>query len=231
MKIGFFTDSHFSKRTPPNKKRFNDQSLRKIREAYAFFEKEQCDRVICLGDLVDKDETHEEEIQNLQSVAEVIRASSLPTVSLMGNHDAFRFTVDEFYSVLGGMRPEDCIVEGKHLIFLDACYFANGNHYQPGESGWQDTFYPFEDELKSKLRACTGDTYLFLHQNVDEQIPESHLLANAERIRRIAEESGVVRTVYQGHYHNGTRSEKKGIRYVTFPAMCQWENMFFTESI
>ena len=44
-----------------------------------------------------------------------------------------------------------------------------------------------------------------------------------------AELSGVnVKGVFQGHYHLGKESEYHGISYMTFRAMCQYEDAFWT---
>ena len=55
MKIGLFSDSHYSSAEVTCQRRFNNQSLRKIREAMAAFQ--DCDLVISLGDLTDVEHT------------------------------------------------------------------------------------------------------------------------------------------------------------------------------
>lgn len=232
MKLGFFTDSHYSTAELTDGNRFNNQSLRKIREAYRFFEKEQCDLVICLGDLIDHEDRHEQEIQNLMEVAEVLQHSPLQTRVVMGNHDGFSFEVDEFYRILGeACRPSYINIEGNHLIFLDTCYFKSGAHYQPGDTDWTDTFYPHAEALRQQLSTLTGNIYLFMHQNIDPATPENHQVYNGSQLRRIIEESGTVKAVYQGHYHLGKQSNYKGISYTSFQAMCQYEDAFWIEEL
>ena len=230
MKVGFFTDSHYSSQAVTCTNRYNNQSLRKILEAYDYFVRENCDLVICLGDLTDKDTDHAREITNLQEMAEVIHSCPIPTICLMGNHDAFSFTADAFYDILG-CRPQTMEAEGKRLIFLDACYFKSGQHYQPGDSDWTDTFYPFTPELKQQLAGYDGDIYVFLHQNIDPTIRQDHMLHNAAEINRILAESGRVKAVFQGHYHWGKTSSHGGIRYITFPAMCENEHCYFVDEL
>jgi len=231
MKIGFFTDSHYSSQEVTCGCRYNSQSLRKIQEAYKFFEQENCDLAICLGDLIDKEASHATEVENLKKVAYVIQRSSIPTVCVMGNHDAFAFTQEEFYEIMSGCQPKTMEMKGKKLLFLDACYFKNGNHYMPGDSDWTDTYYPDVDILKEQIVDSAEDIYIFLHQNIDPNTPKNHCLFNAEEINRLLVKSGKVKAVYQGHYHKGFRSVHNGIRYITFPAMCENDCAFFIEEI
>lgn len=231
MKLGIFTDSHYSSQELTCGNRYNSRSLEKIKEAYRFFEKENCDLVACLGDLTDWEDSHEKEIGNLKQVAEVMNSSSVPTICLMGNHDAFTLTESEFYEILGGHRPETLNVEDKTLIFLDACYFKSGVHYMPGDTDWTDAFYPHTAELKNQLDKANGEVYLFLHQNLDPEIREDHRIYNSAEVNEILQESGKVKVVYQGHYHWGKESVHNGIRYVAFPAMCERDSAYFIEEI
>lgn len=227
MKIGIFTDSHYSSRELTCKKRFNNQSLRKIEIAYAAFRREGCALAVCLGDLIDTESTVEKEIENLSQIASVMQNSGVPTVSLMGNHDAFTLTPEQFYSTLGIDPPKDLCIDGRNLIFLDACYHKNGTHYAPGPSDWKDTFLPNAEELQAKLSTLSEPTYLFIHQNVDPEVNENHRLFNADEVFGIINQSGVVKSVFQGHYHPGKRSFHDGVQYVTLPAMCEIDDGFW----
>ena len=62
-----------------------------------------------------------------------------------------------------------------------------------------------------------------LHENLDPNVEEHHIVKNAAEIREILEASGKVRTVIQGHFHEGADSVVNGIRYITLPAMCEGE--------
>jgi len=231
MKIGLFTDAHYSSQEVTCKNRYNSRSLKKIREAYERFAKEGCDLIISLGDLIDRENDHKTEVENLSRIAEIIKASPVPTVCLMGNHDGFTFTEDEYYGILGGCRPENMTVEGKTLLFVDACYFKNGKRYMPGDRDWTDTFYPHSDTLKTTLSSISGGVYIFMHQNIDPNIPKNHRLFNADELCGIIEKSGSVSAVYQGHYHPGASSEQKGVKYITLPAMCENDAAVFTVEI
>ena len=227
MKIGVFADSHYSSQSVTCGNRYNSQSLRKIKEAYDYFQKENCGLIVCLGDLIDKENETEKVVGNLKAVAEVIRNTPIPSVCLMGNHDAFALEVETFYRTLGISKPEDMLLNGCRLLFLDACYFKSGRHYQPGDDDWTDTYYPFAEQLREKLRTAKEKCCVFLHQNIDPAVPESHRLWNGEEIFRCINESGVVKTVFQGHYHAGCRSSYAGVQYIALPAMCENEGAYF----
>lgn len=232
MKIGIFTDSHYSSAELMFGKRYNSKSLKKIEEAFSYFQKEKCGFVICLGDLIDREESHISEIENLKKVAAVISESGIQTYCVMGNHDAFSFNTDEFYEILGhDCRPCKKDINGKTFLFLDACYFKSGRHYKPGDTDWTDTCLPDSSVLKKQLEESSGDTYIFMHQNIDPNIITNHRLANDAEVRGVLEKSGKVKEVYQGHYHPGKHSEHNGIRYITFPAMCENEKAYFVIDI
>lgn len=224
MKLGIFTDSHYSSSELTCGQRYNSRSLEKIKEAYRIFEDAGCDLVLCLGDLTDTETTYEKECENLRACAAVMDASPLPTLCLMGNHDAFVFTVDAFYDILGeNHKPHTVCTEDAVLIFLDACHFATGVHYQPGDSDWTDTYYPDTEDLRKQLVSADKPVCVFLHQDIDPSISEDHRLANDAQIRQILEDSGVVSWVISGHYHPGMESVHHGIRYLTLPALCERE--------
>ena len=232
MRLGIFTDPHYSSQTVTCGARFNSRSLEKIREAYRFFERENCDLAVCLGDLIDREAEHAAEIANLKEVAGIIRASAVPTVCLMGNHDAFAFTKEEFYAILGAeTQPFDRVTQGKRLLFLDACYFVGGARYTPGDTDWTNTYCPCEAELRRAVSGSREEIYVFVHQNLDPGAEARHRIANADAVNAILSGCGKVRAVYQGHFHPGCRSVRNGIRYVTFPAMCESDDARFIEEI
>jgi len=231
MKIGIFTDSHYSSRELSCGCRYNSLSLRKIKEAYSRFESEGCELIICLGDLIDTEATVEMEKENLRQIARVINASPIRTVCLMGNHDAFVLRAEEFYGILGLSEPNDMHLGEKSLIFLDACYFKSGKHYAPGDSDWTDTYLPGEEELRKRLAEAKGDTYIFIHQNIDSTVPNDHRLYNADRLIEIIGQCKKVKAVFQGHYHKGSDATLSGVRYITLPAMCEGEDRYLIKEI
>ena len=234
MRLGIFTDPHYSSAQVTCGKRYNSRSLEKIREAMSFFEKENCYLAICLGDLIDQEKDRALIFENLKRVANVFRQSRLRVICLMGNHDAVSLSRDEFYAVLGEeCRPEMMSFNQKTLLFADACYTSDGHPYSPfdGQYDWRDTFLPRVEELKRQIHEAQGDVYLFIHQNIDPEVREDHRISNDRQVRNILEASGKVKAVYQGHFHPGHAARSGGIEYVTFPAMCEQENARFVLEI
>ncbi|MBQ7821560.1 MAG: metallophosphoesterase [Clostridia bacterium] len=230
--MGIFTDSHYSSKDVTCNVRYNSRSLCKIKEAFEYFSEQKCDHVICLGDLIDKEDSHEKEIENLKSVSRVFSEYDMRISVVMGNHDAFAFDVDEFFSVLGEKYiPVDLFTENTALIFIDACHFKTGEHYKRGDSDWTDTYYPHTDDLRARLARVQGDAYVFLHQVIDPEIRADHRLYNDAEIRAVLEESKKVRAVFEGHYHEGHDSRLNGIRYTTFPAMCEKDDAYYVTEI
>ena len=227
MKLGIFTDSHYSSAELTCGVRRNNMSLGKIERAYEHFKKESCDLIVCLGDLLDTEPSVEMEIENLKQIAKIVKNCDIPSVFIMGNHDAFTLSPEEFYKNLGTEPPHDIKTDGKNLIFLDACYLNIGRHYAPGDHDWTDTYYPHTEELYKKLKEARGDTYIFVHQNIDPTVSPDHRISNSDDILHHINESGVVKAVFQGHCHWGSSYEEMGVKYITLPAMCEKEDGFF----
>ena len=224
MKIGLYADPHYADREFTGDRRRNRASLQKIKDAYAEFTSAGCELAICLGDLADSDKPHEKELNNLQVLAQTIHSFPVPTFCITGNHDSFAYGNEEFYRVLGGCEPRDIHAPGLDLLFLDACYFKDGRRYERGDTDWRDTFLPDVKGLEKRLAGCAGSVYIFMHQNIDPQVPEVLRLSNDAEVRDILEKSGKVKAVYQGHHHPGHKTVWNGIEYISLPAMCEYEN-------
>lgn len=230
MKIGLFSDSHYSSAELTCGCRYNSRSLEKIREAYRIFTDAGCELVLCLGDLTDTESSYEKECENARACAAVMDASGIPTLCVMGNHDAFVYTEDAFYDLIGqAHRPHTVTVGNTAILFVDACHSSDGRHYQPGGGDWTDTFFPHTDALDAMLAAHEGDICVCMHQNLDPAIPENHRLSNDAALRAMFEANGRVKHVISGHYHPGAENTvgnnttNGGVHYLTLPALCERE--------
>ncbi|MBQ9841655.1 MAG: metallophosphoesterase [Clostridia bacterium] len=223
MNIGIYTDPHYSSQELTGGNRYNSRSLDKMKAAYRDFEAAGCERIVCLGDLTDTDESREREVDNMRQIAALFAACPIPTTVVMGNHDAYVFEPAEFYALLGGCEPRDVVMGNTTLLFLNANHNPDGSPYHPHAFRWDECYLPTEG-LRERLDAARGDVYVFLHQNLDAACPADHRPRNADEVHRILADSGKVKAVYQGHYHWGADTERDGIRYVTLPATCCYDN-------
>ncbi len=229
MKLGIFTDSHYSSAELTCGVRYNSRSLAKIEKAMKYFKDRNCDLVICLGDVTDYEDTHEREVENLRKVANIIsRYNDMTVYFVMGNHDGFAYTPEEFYGILGEKCiPKTIVCDGKTLLFLDTCFYNDGTRYIRGREDWTDVYFPFCDKLKSDLDKAKGEVCIFLHHNIDPNVEKQHIISNANEIRSILAQSGKCTKVFQGHYHPGMENTYDGIEYLTLPAMCEAEEAYF----
>ncbi len=229
MKIGLFTDSHYcDKETTCSGTRFPRQSFEKIKNAMENFR--DCDLVISLGDLVDDCDDTEKNIKKIKEITELIRSYGIPFISLMGNHDYQNFTREEFDTYTGGAYPPFSMSFGENtLVFLDANFYADGTVYSRGNVDWKDANL-LEDQriaLTKLLDETVGNVYIFLHQNLDPEVQEWHIIKNASEIRELIENSGKVKRVVQGHYHEGHDIVLGGVEYHTLRAMCEVEEDYY----
>ena len=226
MKIGIFTDPHYKQTDAEVRK--HKQSLEKIKSVLEIFKKENCSLVICLGDIIDTESKHKSEVENLKAVKGVLDASGIETIALMGNHDGFCFTPEEFYETLGEeYKPRTLYIGDKALVFVDANFFDNGKRYAPGDTDWENTFVPNIEQIREEIEKSLGDVYVFIHQNVDPDILKSHRIANDVEFREMINEGGKVRAVIQGHFHDGKTSCHDGIDYIAVSAMCEHELPYY----
>lgn len=230
MKIGVFTDPHYCHADVLCGNRRPLLSYEKVREALDCFAKENVSLVLCLGDLTDHCDSHEEAKQCLAELMELIRNSGIPFRNVTGNHDYLDCTPDDFHEQ-GLDLPPYAEQFGDYLfIFLDGNYRSDMRRFDIAGVEWTDSNLPPEqlaflsDTLANADRQCI----VCIHENLDPGVEKHHIVKNAEEARRIIEESGKVPLVMQGHYHPGAESLIGNTRYKTFPAMCEGrENRYF----
>jgi len=225
MKLGLFTDPHYSSLTVTCVTRRPSLSLGKMKEAFAAMA--DCDLILCLGDLIDDCGDPGKNREILAQAADLFQSSPIPAYSLMGNHDYHAFTREAFQEIAGSVTPPPVLrLCGKTLLFPDSAYREDSISYSGNPFDWTDSFLPEAelDFLRTTLADPeTADACVFLHQNLDPDVEMHHIIKNAAAAREILTSSGKVKTVFQGHYHPGHENEIDGIRYITLPAMCEGE--------
>jgi alkaline phosphatase len=104
---------------------------------------------------------------------------------------------------------------------LDSCFRSDGQPYGRKNSHWTDANLPQAelDWLREDLKQTQLQTLVFAHQRLD--VTEKHSVKNAPEVRRILEQSGKVRAVFQGHSHRNDLQDLGGIHYCTLAAMIE----------
>ena len=227
MKIGIFTDSHYATDTA------HAAGYERLRGALDAFKNAECRLAVFLGDLTDKEDSHEREIESLKSLRELFEQYPFPTYVMPGNHDIVNFSKQEFYDILGERhRPKNGILDGCNFFFLDTCCFKDGSDYQKGNGNWREIYFPHFDALLGNLSASQGKpSYIFTHFPLDPDATPWRRVNNADEVMRVLEENGSVRTVFQGHDHRRIESTINGIRYATYPALLDTEDAYYIEEI
>jgi len=230
MKLGVFTDPHYSSQTVTCNTRRPSLSLGKMREAFAAMK--DCDLILCLGDLINDCGDPADNRVKLAEAAVLFHDSPVPAFCLMGNHDYDAFSRAQFQEITGQLAPPPVLhICGKTLLFPDSACREDGVSYDGNHFDWTDSFIPEGEQtfLREILADPeTEEAYVFLHQNLDPSVEVHHIIRNAGQVRALLAASGKVKGVFQGHYHPGKDSIVDGIPYRTFPAMCEGEeNRFF----
>ena len=230
MKLGLFTDPHYSRQELTCSTRRPVLSYGKVREAMEAMA--GCDLVLCLGDLINDCGNSAENRKLLAEMAALLHSFSMPVYCLPGNHDYEAFTLTEFQQITDCLAPPSVLrFCGKTLLFPNASYREDGTPYDGNPVDWTDSCIP-SPELDLLCRTLaepeTEEAYVFLHQNLDPDVEGHHIIRNAPEVRALLSSSGKVKAVFQGHYHPGHENEIDGIRYHTLPAMCEGEENRFS---
>lgn len=223
MRIGLLTDLHYCSRKVMLGRRYPQLALARAQQAMRDFARAGVELVVCLGDLIDAEETPGQNEQNLRAAAAVLQSAGVPCACVMGNHDCAAFAPEDF-SRLSGLQIAPCtFLQGDvALHFLNANFDWQGNPYRPGAVDWTQARLP--EEALARVRAAMADTahrhFFFLHQCLDPGVEQRHILQNAAEIRALLK-TGRTAAVFQGHYHPGFRSVRGGIPYITLAALCE----------
>ena len=224
MKIGLFTDPHYCKAEILCRTRRPSLSLSKVKEAMETFRKDGVELCICLGDLVDKCDSLEESYMCLDERIGMIRSYKIPFLLVPGNHDYTVFSAEELSERTGCRIPPYTVdIETHRLVILDANYRSDFRRFDIAGVDWTDSNLPpkqmeyLNDALNNSSKPCI----VLIHENLDNTVESRHIVKNASQIRDIIEKSKNVSIVIQGHYHYGANNVINGIRYLTFPAVCE----------
>jgi len=230
LKFGWVTDIHYASRKN-NGNRYYSESIQKLREAVDLFNSRKLDFVIETGDFKDQDEqpVREKTLQYLKDIEKEFAQYRGERFHVFGNHDADSISKDDFLNVV-----ENTGINGKRTFYsfeknefkcivLDACFNSDGTPYDKGNFDWTDTIIPDSqlDWLKNELAGSDFPIVIFVHQRLDGPGDGNYFVNNSEEIRKILEDSGKVRAVFQGHFHEGAYNRINNIHYITEKALIE----------
>lgn len=226
--FGIVTDIHFAE-IPDNGNRTYTQSLLKLRECVDTMNKYKVDFLIELGDFKDMSQPADEQktLGYLKQVEDVFSTFNGPRYHVLGNHDEDAISKAQFLSVAhnSGISHKESYYSynsgGFHFVVLDANYDSTGKDFDHGHFDWGDPNIPEKelDWLTEDLAKTNDLVIVFIHQLLDGERP--YQVKNAQQVRSVLEDSGKVKCVFQGHYHEGNSSERNSIQYYTLRSLIE----------
>ncbi|MCH2210885.1 MAG: metallophosphoesterase [Fuerstiella sp.] len=221
VRFAMVTDLHYADKDPAGT-RYYRETIAKLAQAAGQFQTEKPDFLAVLGDLIDAAEEVETELGYLKRIAQEMDKIKLSKHYVLGNHCVDTLTKGEF---LAGIGQEDSYYSfdkaGIHFVVLDACFRSDGVAYQRKNFEWTDpNIQEREVEwLKQDLTGTDKKTIVLVHQRLDVAGPYG--IRNADRVRKVLEDSGKVLAVFQGHSHENEHQIIGDIHYCTLVAMVE----------
>ena len=229
LSLGLLTDVHYADKKTRGSRAYRD-SLQKGKEAAEFFKEKKPAAMVCLGDLIDAAPSVETEISYLTAICKVLDVAGIPRHHVLGNHCVATLNKEEFFKNAGSANKEGHYsfdLKGNHFVVLDACYNSRMQPYGRNNFVWHDSNMTPEEIawLKKDLMETKLPTVVFTHQRLDVDRPNKYAIKQSVEVRKILEDSGRVRVVFQGHSHKNELEEVNGISYCTLAAMVEGEGV------
>lgn len=232
VQFGWVTDIHYAE-APEKWGRYFTESLQKLKEAVDLFNDKKVDFVIETGDFKDQTEPpiERETLFYLKRVETQFSMFKGERYHVLGNHDLDSLSKDQFLSNVtnSGIDKSKSYYFfdklGFRFVVLDACYKGNGDDYDHDNFHWTDTYIPSRQMqwLKHVLNDSLYPVIVFVHQLLDGV--GDLFVKNANEVRKIMEDAGNVKAVFQGHHHAGSARVMNGILYYTLKAMVEGSGM------
>lgn len=226
LTIGFVTDLHFGPAA------YHDGKLRKLTHnaaeltrgvVRAMNDEHHPDLLVNLGDDIE-DEGREADLARYTECQDILRTAKAELVNVAGNHDTIHLTRDDLARIWKHEGPLFYSMDraGFHLAVLHTLERKDVEVRIP---------HAQLDWLKEDLARTKLPTIVLMHHSASEQDLEdsrwfkglAHLALVKERLelRRIFEESGKVRAVFNGHVHRNYLDVIAGIPYVTIQSLIE----------
>lgn len=219
VRIGLVTDVHYADKEAKGTRHYRD-SLAKLSSAVQRFNEAKVDFIVELGDLIDSANTAEEELGYLKHIESVFARAQCPRYHVLGNHCVYSLTKQQFLAECSALQSYFSFDRsGWHFVLLDGCFRGDGEPYGSKNFKWTDARIPPAelDWLERDLAGARKQTIVFIHQRLD--VDNHYAVSNSPQVRQLLEDSGVVKTVIQGHNHRNDLQTINGIAYCTLTAM------------
>lgn len=181
------------------------------------------DMVVNLGDDIE-DESREADLARYAECQAILRKANAKLVNVAGNHDTIHMNREDLVRMWGR--------EGQlHYSFDEGDFHFSVLHTIERKD--VDVRIPGAqlDWLREDLRQTRLPTIVLMHHSASEQDTRgsrwfegrAHLALVVERagLRRILEESGKVKAVFNGHLHRNHCDVIRGIPYVTLQSLIE----------
>lgn len=232
-RFGVVTDVHYADKSRPEhpRKELHREALTRLENALKTFANFNISFAVELGDLVDS--APDQCLDDSEGYRACLRTETgyLRTINgvfsrvrrrhyVLGNHCVENLTKQEFLSAIKRKASYYSFDQsGVHFVVLDACFRKDHVDYGRRNSDWKESYIPPHelDWLRKDLSATRSPTMIFVHQRADTE--DAYAIKNSRDVRTVLEESGRVKAVFQGHYHNGGNQKINGVHYFTFGAL------------
>lgn len=224
--IGFVTDLHFGPEA------YHDGKLRKLSHhasalardvVGAMNEQLRPELLVNLGDDIE-DEGRAVDLARYEECQAILRSAKAELVNVAGNHDTINLAREDLCRVWRRAGPLFYSMDrgGIHLVVLHTLERKDVEVRLPhAQLEW----------LKGDLARTSLPAVVLMHHSASEQALEDSrwfhgaanlaLVKEREDLRRILEESGKVRAVFNGHVHRNHLDVIRGIPYVTLQSLVE----------
>lgn len=233
IRFGIVTDLHYADRAPDiSLNRFYNESIIKMSECIDLMNDQNVDFLIELGDFKDQGNPPEESetLAFLSKIESEYSRFKGPRYHVLGNHDHDSISKQQFldrisnegFAKASGYYSFDR--NSFHFVVLDANYTLQGIEYDNGNFDWRECCVP-DNQLKwlrNDLKRHKNPAVVFIHQRLDTPPSDRvYCPCNAEAVRKILEDYGNVKAVFQGHYHEGDLNRINNIYYYTLKSVIE----------
>ncbi len=232
------TDLHYSDIQQKDDK-LNSLSADKLREALRSETKDN-GFIVNLGDTADGYPGYKPQLELLNEIADIFKASGRKVYSAIGNHDTSSDKHD-YYKILAMPNRYYTFNAGDYLgIMLDAAMNDPEKPYPEKEMAWYAPYLDDEqirwfiktvNESEKKILVFTHFPFIIPDPDCEEinDPSRNHYILNRNAVLDILRDNDKIRAVFSGHYHDGSIMLLNGKPFVIFRGMAIGEECTFAD--